>query len=143
MKLCECGCGEPAPIAKWDHRLKGHVKGEPVRFVNGHNTRGKPKSPETRAKMSAAWAGVPRPWLRGPRPNAWKPGSSAGIHAHLNLHYPKSGVCDECGCEGKTDYAFLRHPAPHTRDRDDYAELCRSCHMSFDFAIGYRGRDKA
>lgn len=36
-KLCECGCGQPAPIATITKRKWGHVKGEPMRFVNGHN----------------------------------------------------------------------------------------------------------
>jgi hypothetical protein len=33
---CHCGCGLPAPIAKKTNRSKGHVKGQPVRFINGH-----------------------------------------------------------------------------------------------------------
>jgi hypothetical protein len=36
IKLCECGCGQPAPIAKMTKASKGHVKGQPVRFVQGH-----------------------------------------------------------------------------------------------------------
>ena len=36
VKLCECGCGNPAPIAKVNRRTLGHVKGEPVRFIRGH-----------------------------------------------------------------------------------------------------------
>jgi hypothetical protein len=39
VKLCECGCGELAPIAKHDHRRSGHVRGQPVRFVHGHRAR--------------------------------------------------------------------------------------------------------
>lgn len=38
-RLCECGCGQPAPIAKWTSKSKGHVKGQPVRFINGHHPR--------------------------------------------------------------------------------------------------------
>jgi len=38
--LCECGCGKPAPISKKDRRDRGQVKGQPVRFINGHNSRG-------------------------------------------------------------------------------------------------------
>jgi len=37
MKLCECGCGKPAPIAKRNRPSKGMVKGEPYRFIHGHN----------------------------------------------------------------------------------------------------------
>jgi hypothetical protein len=39
MKLCECGCNQPAPIAKKTYARVGHVKGQPVRFVNGHQRR--------------------------------------------------------------------------------------------------------
>lgn len=41
-KTCECGCGLPAPIAKRNNRHNrryGHVKGQPVRFVQGHTTK--------------------------------------------------------------------------------------------------------
>lgn len=42
-KLCECGCGNPAPIAKRSHSTWGWVKGQPMRFLRGHgNIGGKP-----------------------------------------------------------------------------------------------------
>ena len=39
IKLCECGCGEPAPLAKNNNAARGLKKGQPTRFVNGHNNR--------------------------------------------------------------------------------------------------------
>lgn len=39
VKLCECGCGQPAPIAKQTNTLLGHIKGQPVRFVVGHHNK--------------------------------------------------------------------------------------------------------
>lgn len=39
VKLCECGCGEPAPIAKYTSTEYGWVKGQPKRFIRGHNGR--------------------------------------------------------------------------------------------------------
>jgi hypothetical protein len=39
MKLCECGCGEPTRIASKTDRAIGHVKGQPIRFICGHNGR--------------------------------------------------------------------------------------------------------
>jgi hypothetical protein len=39
VKLCECGCGQPAPISGVTDRRKGWVKGKPRRFIHGHNTR--------------------------------------------------------------------------------------------------------
>ena len=39
-KLCECGCGGLAPIAKNNDVRRGHVKGKPTRFIKGHSSRG-------------------------------------------------------------------------------------------------------
>jgi hypothetical protein len=36
---CECGCGERTSLAKETATAKGWVKGQPVRFVVGHNAR--------------------------------------------------------------------------------------------------------
>lgn len=36
-KLCECGCGQPTPIATKTRTMLGHVKGQPVRFIRGHS----------------------------------------------------------------------------------------------------------
>lgn len=40
MKLCECGCGQPTRLAKQDDKRDGIVKGQPMRFINHHHTRG-------------------------------------------------------------------------------------------------------
>lgn len=34
---CQCGCGEPAPIATRTDRRYGAVKGQPRRYISGHN----------------------------------------------------------------------------------------------------------
>jgi hypothetical protein len=36
MKLCECGCGQPAPIATYTRSDRGYVKGQPQKFIRGH-----------------------------------------------------------------------------------------------------------
>jgi hypothetical protein len=36
-KLCECGCGRPTRIARQNKPEFGHVLGQPLRFVGGHN----------------------------------------------------------------------------------------------------------
>jgi hypothetical protein len=53
--LCECGCGNAAPIATRTERARGWVKGQPIRFVNGHyippvlnKTHGRSRTPEYR-----------------------------------------------------------------------------------------------
>jgi HNH endonuclease len=76
--LCACGCGERTRIARQNHTTLGWIKGEPIRFVNGHHNRmpeciakaneGKkhrgPHSSEHKAKIGAA--------LRGDRSSFWK-----------------------------------------------------------------------
>ena len=38
-RLCKCGCGQPAPLAAHTDSKRGWVRGEPLRYVHGHNTR--------------------------------------------------------------------------------------------------------
>lgn len=35
--LCQCGCGQSVRIAPVNDRSKGWVKGEPLKFLRGHN----------------------------------------------------------------------------------------------------------
>lgn len=44
-KLCECGCGLPAPIATVTSRTNGGIKGYPRRFISGHNSKGLKRGP--------------------------------------------------------------------------------------------------
>lgn len=125
-KFCECGCGKLAPIARKTRRRWGHVKGEPVRFIRGHHARGRIRSPEHQARLNAAVVGEKNASWKGADAN------SATIHEWLRSHYAKAGICDRCKKSKPTDFAFRFHPEPHTRNREDYLELCRGCHLSMD-----------
>ena len=82
-------------------------------------------SDETKAKVAASKRGSKNPrWLGNSDLQA--------THAWLKRNCPKQGVCEHCGKEGKTEYAFKHHPKPYTRDVADYEELCRRCHMAAD-----------
>lgn len=48
---CQCGCGERTRVSAWTDRSKGFVKGEPRRFVVGHNAR------TNLREKSPAWRG--------------------------------------------------------------------------------------
>jgi len=39
--LCQCGCGQKAPIATMTSKRSGWVAGEAVRFIPNHHSRGK------------------------------------------------------------------------------------------------------
>lgn len=84
MKLCMCGCGKPAPIAVKTSSQFGRIKGQPSKFIHGHNSRGNQyrvshghasgtKSPEYRA-FSAAKARC-----TNPKHEQWKDYGGRGI----------------------------------------------------------------
>lgn len=52
---CECGCGEPAPIAADTNRSRGRIKGQPARYIRGHN--GRQASAEDRFMSKVVWNG--------------------------------------------------------------------------------------
>src|SRR3990167_8037879 len=37
--LCRCGCGASTPIATYTDRARGRFKGQPYRYIRGHNRR--------------------------------------------------------------------------------------------------------
>lgn len=55
-KLCECGCGQEAPIATKTSSRAGWVKGSPKRFISGHNLGQLAKMSTTRA--ASHWEAV-------------------------------------------------------------------------------------
>ena len=151
LKLCECGCGQPAPISVRTHRKYGWKKGEPKRFIKGHSWRGKTGeqapafghtvSTDARARIGAAQRGKKvsletkmklSESRTGERNHQWR-GDEAGykaLHMWVNRHRPRTGICSECGEVGDTEYANLS--GRYLRDLDDYAEKCDSCHRNFD-----------
>jgi hypothetical protein len=45
--LCQCGCGQPTAPAPQTHHKRGWIKGQPVRFIKGHNVTDMPTRPLT------------------------------------------------------------------------------------------------
>ena len=113
VKLCECGCGQETPVSRKSRPDRGIKRGEQQRYILGHSPACRP----------------------GPRPDDPRfKGDDASYfvkHIWLNQHYPKTGVCAECGYQGQTDRALI-HGREYTRDPADYRELCHRCHMAYD-----------
>ena len=75
-------------------------------------------SPETRAKISATLQREDVTYHR--------------VHSWLLENFPKAGRCEDCGKEGRTEYAYLGPVGGHERDRSRYVEVCAPCHKRMD-----------
>lgn len=65
----------------------------------------------------------------------WR-GDDAGywsIHKWVGRHFEKTGICEHCGEEKTTEWANGDHT--YRRVREDWLELCRSCHWRMDGRI--------
>lgn len=53
--FCQCGCGERTAIAKQSQYSRGQVKGEPVKYISGHNT---PRKAKPKVEITCAACGA-------------------------------------------------------------------------------------
>lgn len=112
--------------------------------------KGRPKSAETRAKMSASKIG--HQGLRGESSGRWKGKniSYSGVHYRAALALPADCAHADDSCKGRLESALL-HDAPAEMVRDDdprglyfvgdpldgYMRLCRSHHCRYDGIGGF------
>jgi hypothetical protein len=101
--LCECGCGEPAPVAKRTDTRLGWVKGQSLRFIRGHATATKvfPYRVEDRGYSTPCWI-----WQRYLGPDGYGQLSYEGRRQSAHRVF------------------YLRHVGP-VPDRYDVDHLCR------------------
>ena len=144
MKRCECGCGLMAPIAKLTNRRWGYVKGQPVRFVvghNQHNMKTHSNSKDGRARHSAGYVLVKQPG----HPRATLHGNYVPEHVlvaekalghylplqavvhHVNENKSENQNCNLVMCEDQSYHKLL-----HVRARAYKAcgnPSARKCHI--------------
>jgi hypothetical protein len=151
VKLCECGCGEPAAIAKKTDTPRGYIKGQPTRFRRGHQPQGQGKAVLERgyrAKRRAAGlcsvSGCPKPSAAGKRSCSQHLGQKKQYYATNKA----AGLCVWYGCDVPVseEAAFCpRHRARrrHTThsfdalDETRYVEIqtCDFCGQPFNGEI--------
>jgi hypothetical protein len=140
--LCQCGCGLSAPIARQTRRTRPNcVKGQPQRFIEGHNQR--------RAEIRAKHRSLHIPG----HPNA---GAAGGVGVHVVIAARALGHALPPGAEVHhvdrnghnnvnrnlvicQDHAY--HKLLHIRTRvvkaggnPNTQRVCGSCHLPKDFS---------
>jgi hypothetical protein len=148
--LCQCGCGEPTPIATRTRTptatRAGTVKGQPVRYIHGHNARRTPlEPPATQPRLCGCGCG-------GFAPIATKTSSRdghiigqpirfiTGHNARLGRKVADRPSC-RCGCgqpvplertvgqpDKPRDYIRGHEPAPDARFVEAAAEIVMAVH---------------
>lgn len=91
--FCQCGCGEKTPVAAMTRKKLGHVKGQPIKFISGHNARMAGAHAAQRAERNVNAAAFKAYWC------AQRP----------NIPY---GFC-WCGCGEMTTIAATTFKARH------------------------------
>lgn len=145
VKLCECGCGEPAPISVRTNRRQGQVKGQPQRFIHNHHGRLLRHSAATKARMRKAHLGKALSAAHRDKLSESHLGKNLGatngrwrgdvvsyhaLHSWVARRKKKTGKCSTCNFTGETQWANIS--GVYLRDLDDYAEMCYACHKEFD-----------
>lgn len=57
------------------------------------------------------------------------------MHKWINRHWKRKGKCEICGKEGRTQWSNKDHTYKRSR-REDWQELCVSCHRKWDRSHG-------
>ena len=98
-------------------------------------------SETSRAKSRAKMMGHTRT-PTGADHHLWK-GDEAGYvskHMWMHRHHTKTGTCNHCNKEVGTAFPtgteWANISGKYLRDRNDFIELCRSCHRIFDYSKG-------
>lgn len=117
MKLCECGCGQPAPIATMTYRSRGWIQGQPLRFILGHRFNLPMPMRKFPPFEERFWARVER---RGPE-ECW-PWLSTRTSNGYGSCRPLSGE-DTKTTAHRVAYELTRGPIPEGMELD---HLCRN-----------------
>ena len=113
--------------------------------------KGKKHSDETKRKMSIAMLESPSEkrlsyWdrmkgLKNEKSNNWKEEVGySGNHQWMNANYGKPLECESTSCTHKSKVFewCLKKGYKHSKDKEAYIRMCRSCHRKYDLTIEKR-----
>ena len=120
--LCECGCGQAAPIAPYNDKTYGWVKGQPKRFMAGHWQRAQRKNAVTAGQRFGSGVVTDADFPisltdgRAPRRGALLL-CDCGTAYEALVDNLMSGAKTSCGCEnrarlssGRRNHGMRHHP---------------------------------
>lgn len=99
------------------------------------------RSPEVRKKISEAHSGSKSSMWKGMKASYW------AKHIFLKNHFGKASKCENDGCvyprynskgvllQKPNRYHWANISGKYRRGREDYMELCPSCHKRYDMGI--------
>lgn len=122
-------------------------------FQKGHPNYNKKVSTETKEKIRISKLGNKNPmfgiraWnknknhLSNDKNPAWKGDrvTRLSLHVWVRNHFIKKGSCEHCKSKRKTEWSNKNHKYD-SRERNEWQELCKSCHLFYDYK--YLGRTK-
>ena len=91
LELCQCGCGNRAPIAPQTNTRRGQVKGEPLRYIVGHHRRKAPVQ-YIRDTQTGCWIWQ---WYRDRRGYGYLTSSGKTRPAHVAIYELLKGLVPE------------------------------------------------
>lgn len=60
------------------------------------------------------------------------------LHVVIGRYFTKTGVCEICDTEGKTEWADKN--GKYVYNRDEFLELCKKCHSIYDSLRRYEAK---
>lgn len=99
--------------------------------------KGRPHTPESRAKLSASKRGSKNPMFgktEAQHPN-WKGNQVGyfGVHDWMTSRYGQPNHCEQCGTtDPDTRYEWANISGEYRRERSDFIRLCKRCHNNHD-----------
>src|SRR3990167_4614842 len=118
---CHCGCGNKTNLRKSTHRPRGHIEGEPSKFISGHN-------PRAKRENSKCWKGDRIGY--------------DGLHSWIHREFSKPKKCENCGTTKSYRFEWANISGKYKRDIKDFKRLCVKCHRNFDAHLFVRGENK-